>query len=542
MAVALYARVSTVKQAEKDLSIPDQLNQMRDWCAANGYVIAMEYIEAGASATDDRRPAFQQMIADATDETEPYEAVIIHSRSRFFRDMLEFQLYERRLKRAKCKIISITQITSDDPSGEMAAKIFSLFDEYQSKENGKHTLRAMRENARRGFLNGSKPPYGYRAVEVDVIGCKGKKKKVIDIDPVESEIVRRIFGFYLKGSAKGSMGAKEIATFLNQKNIPMRKQQWTRSRVHEVLCNLAYTGEYYFNKMHNKTKQLKPEAEWIKMQIPPIIEAATFEAARIRRAERAPDKVPPRLVNSPTLLTGLLKCGCCGAGMTLVTGKGGRYRYYKCNTRIGKGNDLCSATAIPMEKTDQHVLSTLADKVFTPERVLNMMQEMRKRHQHNMKDQTERLKPLQKELEELKRNSERLFEAVEKGFLPMDEMLQQRSHKLQTRRQDILLEIAGLKRQREIPSDVLKPQYINAFTKVLKTKLLDRESNFGKQYLKILINDITVTGKEAEISGSYSALAGAIMETKKMGTDNLSVPNFVSGWLLDLGSNHGHTD
>lgn len=66
MAVALYARVSTAKQAEKDLSIPDQLNQMRDWCKANGYSIAKEYIEPGASATDDRRPAFQEMIADAT--------------------------------------------------------------------------------------------------------------------------------------------------------------------------------------------------------------------------------------------------------------------------------------------------------------------------------------------------------------------------------------------------------------------------------------------------------------------------------------------
>jgi site-specific DNA recombinase len=37
MIVALYARVSTSKQAEKDLSIPDQLNQMRAWCEASGY-------------------------------------------------------------------------------------------------------------------------------------------------------------------------------------------------------------------------------------------------------------------------------------------------------------------------------------------------------------------------------------------------------------------------------------------------------------------------------------------------------------------------
>ncbi|AMM26461.1 recombinase family protein [Variovorax sp. PAMC 28711] len=78
MAVALYARVSTTKQADKDLSIPDQLRQMRDWCQRNGQPIGKEYIEAGASATDDRRPEFQQMIADATLKPSPYTAIIVH--------------------------------------------------------------------------------------------------------------------------------------------------------------------------------------------------------------------------------------------------------------------------------------------------------------------------------------------------------------------------------------------------------------------------------------------------------------------------------
>ena len=105
MAVALYARVSTVKQAEKDLSIPDQLKQMRDWSKARGYSVALEYVEAGASATDDRRPVFQQMIAEATSSPAPFEAIIVHSLSRFFRDSLEFALYERKLRRAGVKVI-----------------------------------------------------------------------------------------------------------------------------------------------------------------------------------------------------------------------------------------------------------------------------------------------------------------------------------------------------------------------------------------------------------------------------------------------------
>ena len=157
MIVSLYARVSTTKQAEKDLSIPDQLRQMREWCQQRGHSVAAEYIEPGASASDDRRPEFQRMITEATgkDTTQPFEAIVVHSQSRFFRNMVDFALYERRLDKAGVKVISITQPTGEEISGEMMRRIISLFDEYQSKENSKHTLRAMKENARRGFFNGS---------------------------------------------------------------------------------------------------------------------------------------------------------------------------------------------------------------------------------------------------------------------------------------------------------------------------------------------------------------------------------------------------
>ena len=52
-----------------------------------------------------------------------------------------------------------------------------------------------------------------------------------------------------------------------------------------------------------------------------------------------------------------------------------------CNTRIGKGNSLCTTPAFPMPKLDELVLTTLADKVFTADRVQIMMQEMRQKQQ-----------------------------------------------------------------------------------------------------------------------------------------------------------------
>lgn len=123
---------------------------MHHWCQRHGHTIAAEYIEAGGSGTDDRRPEFQHMITDAC-ATKNIDAILVHSQSRFFRDMVNFALYERRLNKAGVKVISITQPTGEEISGEMMRRIISLFDEYQSKENSKHTLRAMSENARRGF-------------------------------------------------------------------------------------------------------------------------------------------------------------------------------------------------------------------------------------------------------------------------------------------------------------------------------------------------------------------------------------------------------
>src|SRR5580698_8687846 len=171
MQIAIYARVSTGRQAENELSIPDQLRQMRQWAERNGHVVAKEYIEPGATATDDKRPVFQDMMADATMKgTSPFQMIVVHSFSRFFRDHIEGAIYQRRLRKHGVRVESITQNTSDDPSGEMHRSMIMLFDEYQSKENAKHTLRGMQENARQGYFNGSKAPYGYKTIEAGQTG------------------------------------------------------------------------------------------------------------------------------------------------------------------------------------------------------------------------------------------------------------------------------------------------------------------------------------------------------------------------------------
>jgi hypothetical protein len=76
---ALYLRVSTGRQADNDLSIPDQRRQAASYCASRGWEIVADYVEPGATATDDRRPEFQCMIDAAMTKPPTFDVIVVHS-------------------------------------------------------------------------------------------------------------------------------------------------------------------------------------------------------------------------------------------------------------------------------------------------------------------------------------------------------------------------------------------------------------------------------------------------------------------------------
>ena len=161
MKAAIYARVSTGKQAEKALSIPDQVRQLKEYCRKKSWPVHRVYIESGASARDDKRPVFQEMMSDALHREHPFGVIASLTTSRFFRDSTGARIYKRRLAKHDVKVIAIHQEVADDTMGSFVEGIFELIDEYESNINGFHTLRAMKENARQGFFNGSRPKFGF---------------------------------------------------------------------------------------------------------------------------------------------------------------------------------------------------------------------------------------------------------------------------------------------------------------------------------------------------------------------------------------------
>src|SRR6516225_1864173 len=207
---AIYARVSTARQAERDLSLPDQIAQCRAYCERQEWELVEVFCEPGASALDDDRAVFQEMIYKATRPDRQFAFVVVHSLSRFSRDALHSELYVRKLRKAGVELVSITQTVSSDPSGEMFRKLLNIFDEHQSRENAKHVHRAMKENARQGFWNGARPPFGYATRIAERRG--NKDKKVLIVEEQEAQIVRLIFA--MASGAKGRpMGVKNIAAW-----------------------------------------------------------------------------------------------------------------------------------------------------------------------------------------------------------------------------------------------------------------------------------------------------------------------------------------
>ena len=92
------------------------------------------------------------MIEAGTGKPAPFDVIVVHSFSRFFRDHFEMEFYIRKLAKNGVKLVSITQEMGDDPMHVMMRQIMALFDEYQSKENRQACAAVLKGKCPSGLL------------------------------------------------------------------------------------------------------------------------------------------------------------------------------------------------------------------------------------------------------------------------------------------------------------------------------------------------------------------------------------------------------
>ncbi|EKE72422.1 resolvase domain-containing protein [Oceanibaculum indicum P24] len=535
---ALYLRVSTARQAERGLSIPDQQAQCEGYCQRQGWEVADIYIDPGHSGTDPNRPALQDMLAKALSPERPYDVIVVHSWSRLYRDHAFMELTIRKLAKRHIGITTITGTVSDDPNAHMTRQIVGVIDEHFSRMNAVHTLRGMRENAKQGFWNGSVPPLGYRTYIAEQRGDKLKKK--LDVAPDEAQLVKLIYRLYLEGDGpSGPMGVKAIACYLNERGYRQRGGgKFTTKTTHEILTRPAYKGEHVFNMRSAKTGEIKPESEHIRLPVPAIIDEATFAAVQDRLRANNPKVTPPRVVNGPSLLTGLATCSNCGGGMTMNTGKGGRYRYYACATAMRMGKTACTGRRVRMDHLDRTVTAALLDKVLAPERVTVLLGGLIERAANKQQTRTRELADLRKELREVEAKKKRLIGLVAEGVLDAgDADLREQMRAINTRQDDLIRMTSVLQREQDKPLTALTAENVTLFADALRERLQSGDVQFRKAYLRHFIDSIVVDESEVTIRGSKEALAQAVREGTETGPK--PVLSFARKWRPHGDSNPG---
>ncbi len=508
----VYLRVSTGKQALGEVSIPSQRELTRRHCETQGWTVVDEYVEPGASATDDRRPVFQRMLEDARSPERGFDVICVHAFSRFYRNGAEMELTIRHLHKLGVEVVSVTQPTGDDPSQQLMRQIIGIFDEYTSKENGKNVVRAMRESAKQGFWNGSKPPLGYKAVEAERRGSKIKKR--LTIDPVDAETVRLIFRLYLEGDgASGPLGIKNVVKWLNSHGYRTRMgATFGVGPLHGILTNRAYaTGKWPYGVRNARTGVLNDPDKIVEIDIPPIIALDVFERTQARLAHNNPRVTPPRVVNGPLLLTGLAICASCGSGMTMTgTRRRGRnYVYYSCAGCQLRGKGVCKGRHIPMAKLDELVIRNVKEKLLQPERLSQILAALIERRAAGDKSVVERREALQTELGQVRDKLSRLYAAIEDGVVTLDADLKDRIAALNDRRTVILGTLERVK-ARSTSAAQLTPMRIETFGALLRRRLSDGDLQARKAYLRSVISRIEVDDQKIRIVGDKGALADVV--------------------------------
>ena len=80
----LYARVSTDKQAQKELSIPAQVDAMKNYAGRNGWKVISHFIDKGESAKTANRPQLKSLIEHCK-ENKDVDIILVHKIDRLAR-------------------------------------------------------------------------------------------------------------------------------------------------------------------------------------------------------------------------------------------------------------------------------------------------------------------------------------------------------------------------------------------------------------------------------------------------------------------------
>ena len=483
MRAALYARVSTEDQAEQ-FGLASQLRAMREHAAAKGWTVGPEFIE-DKSGKDLDRERLDALRSGARNRE--YDAIIVHSPDRLTRNLGHLLLLMEEWKRAGVHVEFLTGGSEDSAEGRLLRNVQGVIAEYEREKIRERTSRGRREKARQGFVAGGRIAYGY-AYRGKGDGSRGE----LLVNEAEARWVRKAFDWILDGCS-----TREVAVRLAQSGAsPRVSAHWNRSSVARMLRNDLYIGHAHYNRYQRMGSELKQRAasEWIEVQVPAIIACDIFE-----RVQRQLDANRALMVGRPSrtyLLRGLLHCGLCGkryAG-NATHGK----RYYRCCGRDRTEAKTCRAGVIPAELIETAVWRAVTEPFQHPRTLRKIVQSRLSELQPRQPESNgNRLAAIDAEVDRLRRREERAIEELLDAAPEHAAAIRKRLTADRLRRERLESDAAGLRSASEAAATAL--QSCEAICREVRRRLGRLADDQRREFLRLLVSKITMSGKEAAI-------------------------------------------
>lgn len=273
---AIYVRVSTDAQAEEGYSIDAQKEQLQAYCIAKGWKNHEFYVDGGWSGSNIERPEMNRLIDQIKKGV--VERCLVYKLDRLSRSQKDvLYLIEDVFMPHSVDFISLTEnIDTSTPMGRAMIGILAAFAQLERENIMMRTRMGMKERVKQGlWMGGGRIPFGY---DYD-------KDQGILVPNQDADTVKKIYKLYLEGYS-----AQTIANMLGLTYEKLVMQILTRK---SNIGIITYNGEEYQGKHE------------------PIITEDEFYRAQQEIMNRSKQKTSC----SDHLLTGLIRCGKCGAKM-----------------------------------------------------------------------------------------------------------------------------------------------------------------------------------------------------------------------------------
>ena len=283
---AIYLRVSTDTQAREGYGLDVQYSQIKKYCDAFDIENPVVYIDDGYTGINDRRPAYQKMIADIRGMRIRF--VITYSLDRIGRtQMLILKFLKEELSRYGVDFYAVKD-NVDSRSKQtygILISILSIFAEFDHDAIVAKLTEGRRQRAREGYWQGGGvPPYGY---------VYSKEINTLAVVPEQAIVVEKVFSLY----TGGEYSPRLIAEILDLSSDV---------QVTNILKNRTYLGEITFRGERFTGRHQR------------IIDDETFLKAQQIMKERSTVHR-----TSDYLLSSVAVCGVCGGKMRyMMWGRG----------------------------------------------------------------------------------------------------------------------------------------------------------------------------------------------------------------------------